>query len=102
MRHVESEIGPAKRPHGFQDYHPNHAVYVAAQNMVSYLAEEMSALPELHEYAEIVGQAEDEYMPEWPAIQPAQQVLLYHLGLFRRTLWPGSGNNRHLPAGHRA
>jgi hypothetical protein len=70
VQHVESEIGPAKSPHGFQDYHPNHAVYVAAQNMVSYLAEELSALPELPEYAKIVGQAEDEYMPGGPPLSP--------------------------------
>jgi len=70
VRHVENEIGPAITPYGFQDYHPNHAVYLATQNMVSYLAEELSALPELREYAEIVGQAEDEYMPDGPPFSP--------------------------------
>ena len=70
VRHVESEVGPAKSPHGLRGYHPTHAVYLATQNMVSYLAEEMSALPELHEYAEIVGQAEDEYMPSGPPFSP--------------------------------
>jgi hypothetical protein len=70
VRHVEDEIGPAKSPHGLRGYHPNHAVYLATQNMVSYLAEELSALPELHEYAEIVGQTEDEYMPDGPPFSP--------------------------------
>jgi hypothetical protein len=70
VRHVEDEIGPAKSPHGLRGYHPSHAVYLATQNMVSYLAEELSALPELHEYAKTVGQAEDEYMPGGPPLSP--------------------------------
>ena len=61
VQQVESEIGPAKTPHRLQDHHPNHAVYLAAQNMVSCLAEELSALPEMQEYRDVVGQAEDEY-----------------------------------------
>lgn len=32
VRHVENEIGPANTPHRFPDYHPNHAIYLAAQN----------------------------------------------------------------------
>jgi len=74
VRHVENEIGPANTPHRFPDYHPNHAVYLATQNMVSYLAEEMSALPELREYEKVVGQAEDEYKPDGPPFSPLSRT----------------------------
>jgi hypothetical protein len=67
---VEHEIGPARTPHRFQDCHPNHRAYLAAQNLVSYLAEELSALPEMREYADIVGQAEDEYRADGPPFSP--------------------------------
>jgi hypothetical protein len=71
VRRVESEIGPAKSPYGFQQhYHPTHAVYLATQNMVSYLAEVLSALSEMRDYVEIVGQAEDEYIPDGPPFSP--------------------------------
>jgi hypothetical protein len=70
VRRVESELGPAPSPHRFRDYHPNHAVYIATQNLVSYLAEELSALPEMQEYSDIVGRAEDEYMPGGPPLSP--------------------------------
>jgi hypothetical protein len=70
VRQVESELGPARSPYRFQDHHPSHAVYKAAQNLVSYLAEELSALPEMREYADIVGGAEDEYMPDGSLLSP--------------------------------
>jgi hypothetical protein len=52
------------------DLHPVHAVYVSAQNLVSFLAENLSELPELKEYCDIVGKAEDEYMPDGPPFSP--------------------------------
>jgi hypothetical protein len=69
-RRVQRKLGPARSPRGFQDYHPSHAAYLAAQNLVSYLAEEMSALREMWEYSAIVGPAEDEYMPDGPPFSP--------------------------------
>lgn len=70
VRRVEGELGPAPSPRRFRGYHPNHAVYIATQNLVSYLAEELSALPEMREYSAIVGRAEDEYMPGGPPLSP--------------------------------
>lgn len=51
-------------------YDPLHAIYVQAQNMTSLLAEGMSPLAELEEYAEIAGNAEDTYSPSAPPISP--------------------------------
>jgi hypothetical protein len=69
-RRIQRELGPARRPRRLRDYHPTHATYLAAQNLVSYLAEEMSTLRELWEYSAIVGQAEDEYLPDGPPLSP--------------------------------
>jgi hypothetical protein len=69
-RRVQKELGPARRPRQLRDYHPSHATYLAAQNLVSYLAEELSALREMWEYVAVVGQAEDEYMPDGPPMSP--------------------------------
>jgi hypothetical protein len=51
-------------------YHPFHAAYVAAQNMVSFLAEELSVLPELEPYYDLMVQMEDEYRPDGPPFSP--------------------------------
>jgi len=52
------------------DGDPLHRVYVVAQNQTSYFAEIVSQLPEFAEYCEIVGSAEDEYLPDAPPISP--------------------------------
>lgn len=70
VRRVQREIGPARRPRQLGDYHPSHATYLATQNLVSYLAEELSALREMWEYSAVVGQAEDEYRPDGPPMSP--------------------------------
>jgi hypothetical protein len=49
---------------------PIHAVYVYIQQISSHFAEGASRLPELKEYARLVGQAEDEYLPEGPPMSP--------------------------------
>jgi len=69
-RRVQRELGPAKRPSRRQGYDPSHATYLATQNLVSHLAEELSGLRELWEYTAIVGQAEDEYRPDGPPLSP--------------------------------
>jgi len=53
-----------------EEMHPSHAVYASTQNLVSYLAENLSILPELDEYHKIAGDAEDEYMPSYPPMSP--------------------------------
>lgn len=49
---------------------PLHAAYVQTQNLTSVFAETVSQFKELDEYAEIVGAAEEEYMPSGPPMSP--------------------------------
>jgi hypothetical protein len=70
VRRVQRKLGPARNPRRLSDYHSTHATYLATQNLVSYLAEEMSTLREMWEYEAVVGQAEDEYMPDGPPLSP--------------------------------
>jgi hypothetical protein len=49
---------------------PLHAAYVAAQNFTSFFAESVSRFPEFDPYAQIVGPAEDEYLPAGPPMSP--------------------------------
>ncbi len=51
-------------------YDPVHAAYVAAQNFTSYFAETVSQFPEFDPYCQIVGPAQDEYMPSSPPMSP--------------------------------
>jgi hypothetical protein len=52
------------------DLHPAHAVYVAVQNQVSVLAEQLTALPETAKLADRIEDAENEYMPSGPPMSP--------------------------------
>jgi hypothetical protein len=52
------------------DFHPVHAVYVAVQNQVSVLAEQLTALPETAKLADRIEAAQDEYMPGGPPMSP--------------------------------
>jgi hypothetical protein len=79
---------PVKTLDQLQDYHPIHAVYLAAQNLVSYLAEELSALPAMRDYYAIVGQAEDEYLPQGPPFSPLTATYFTTWAFFDATFGP--------------
>ena len=49
---------------------PLHAAFVAAQNFTSFFAEAVSQFREFDPYCEIVGPAEEEYMPDSPPLSP--------------------------------
>src|SRR5712691_7171565 len=49
---------------------PLHAAYVAAQNFTSFFAEAVSQFPEFDPYCDVIGPAEDEYMPNGPPHSP--------------------------------
>src|ERR1035441_4358626 len=49
---------------------PLHAAFVAAQNFTSFFAEAVSQFSEFDPYCEIVGPAQDEYMPGGPPMSP--------------------------------
>jgi len=55
------------------DYHPFHAVYVSTQNLVSVLAENLTAFDELAELSIKVEKAQDTYMPGYPPMSPVTQ-----------------------------
>src|ERR1700678_3498876 len=49
---------------------PLHAAYVSAQNLTSFFAEAVSQFPEFDPYCQIVGPAQEEYMPSSPPMSP--------------------------------
>lgn len=51
-------------------FHPAHAAYVYAQNQVSVMSEQLTALDEMAPFAEIISRAEDLYMPSGPPMSP--------------------------------
>ena len=53
-----------------QGYEPVHAAYVHAQNLLSVILEGLLQLPELDRFTEILGSAEDIYMPGGPPRSP--------------------------------
>ena len=52
------------------DFHPAHAIYVYAQNQVSVMSEQLTALKEMAQFVRLISKAEDEYMPSGPPMSP--------------------------------
>jgi hypothetical protein len=50
--------------------HPAHALYVYAQNEASVLSEQMTQLRPMARFVDLIGKAEDEYMPSGPPMSP--------------------------------
>src|SRR5712691_2504352 len=53
-----------------EGYDPLRAAYIAAQNLLSFFAESVSTFDEFAAYCDIVGAAEDAYMPGGPPLSP--------------------------------
>lgn len=53
-----------------EGYDPLHAAYIAAQNLTAFFAESVSTFDEFDAYTDIVGTAEDEYIPDGPPLSP--------------------------------
>jgi hypothetical protein len=51
-------------------FHPAHAAYVYAQNQVSVMSEQLTALKEMTPFVDIVSQAENLYLPSGPPMSP--------------------------------
>ena len=51
-------------------FHPAHAAYVYAQNQVSVMSEQLTALKEMAPFADIISKAEDLYVPSAPPMSP--------------------------------
>ena len=52
------------------DLHPAHAIYVYAQNQVSVMSEQLTALKEMDRFVKLLSKAEEEYMPSGPPMSP--------------------------------
>ena len=52
------------------DFHPAHAAYVYTQNQVSALSVQLTALPEMGPWRDIISAAEDLYLPSGPPMSP--------------------------------
>jgi hypothetical protein len=50
--------------------HPAHAIYAHAQHQVAVLSEQLTQLPQMSRFVDLVGKAEDKYMPSGPPISP--------------------------------
>jgi len=53
-----------------EGFHPAHAAYVYAQNQVSVMSEQLTALKEMATFVDIVSRAEDLYVPSAPPMSP--------------------------------
>ncbi len=53
-----------------EGYHPVHACYIHAQNLLSVIAEWLLILPEMARFAAILSDADDEYTPSAPPMSP--------------------------------
>lgn len=53
-----------------EGYDPLHATYIQAQHVTSVFSEQLSQLPELDAFYEIIAPAEDQYMPSGPPMSP--------------------------------
>ena len=63
-------------------YDPAHAAFIYAQNFASFLSEQLSSRKELRQYADIVGQAEDDYHPSFPPLSPVTKSYFTMWALF--------------------
>jgi hypothetical protein len=52
------------------EFHPAHAAYIYAQNQVSVMSEQITALKEMAPFARKVSEAENLYVPSGPPISP--------------------------------
>jgi hypothetical protein len=52
------------------EFHPAHAAYVYAQNQVSVMSEQLTALKEMAPFVAIISKAEDLYSPSAPPMSP--------------------------------
>lgn len=68
---LEANFGAEGPTHAkFAHLEPCHGIYVLTQNVVSLMAETISAMREAKGYYRIVGNAMDEYLPDGPPISP--------------------------------
>jgi hypothetical protein len=50
--------------------HPAHALYAYAQNQAAVLSEQLTQLPMMSRFVDLIGKAEDTYLPSGPPMSP--------------------------------
>jgi hypothetical protein len=55
---------------------PLHGIYAYAQNKLSVMVEQLGALPPLTKMANVISDAEDEYLPSGPPMSPLTKYIL--------------------------
>ena len=69
-------------------YDPVHAVYIAAQNLVAIFSEELTRLPELQPFVQVVSAAESVYRPDGPPFSPLTRSHFTSWAFFDVTFGP--------------
>ena len=57
-------------PESLSEFHPAHAYYVATQNQASVWTDMLAGMPECARLSRLVGESEEEYMPDGPPMSP--------------------------------
>ena len=65
---------------------PLHAAYTCAQNYLSVFGELAARLPGFAEYRDIVGKAEEAYLPGWPPMSPVSVSFFTSWALLDQTI----------------
>lgn len=69
-KHAEALQKTVATAEDLADLHPAHAIYVYAQNQVSVMSEQLTALREMNRFTRLIARAEDEYLPGGPPMSP--------------------------------
>jgi hypothetical protein len=64
------------------ELHPLHAHYVAIQNQVSVMCEQLIALPQLARLSKVLSNAEDTYLPSGPPMSPLTSSYFFYWSTF--------------------
>jgi hypothetical protein len=78
-----------------EGFHPAHAAYVYAQNQVSVMSEQLTALKEMSPFVDIISRAEDLYVPSAPPMSPLTTSYFTCWAFFRRLRWACQRDRRH-------
>jgi len=70
------------------DHDPIHAIYVLAHHHLSLFSEEVSVIPLMEEYYDIVSAAEEEYLPTGPPMSPLTKSYFTFWAFFDVRLGP--------------
>ncbi len=75
---------------GLAGYHPAHAAYVYAQNQVSVMSEQLTALDDMAPFASLVSEAEELYLPSGPPMSPLTTSYFTCWAFFDACVGPGN------------